>query len=226
MTNLFIAAVFFVGTHIGISSSALRTQMIENFGERPYRLLYSLVAAVGMIWMIVAFRSAEFVALWTPNSALNLIPLILMPFALLLLIGALTGSNPTALGQQLDADAGEPATGVIRITRHPMMWGIILWAGSHVIVSGDLASVLMFGAFAVLGLLGMISIDHRKTQENAPGWGIFVQSTSVTPFAAIAEKRQTLVLAEIGWKRVLAALVIYILLLVIHPLLFGVPAIQ
>lgn len=225
MLNLFVAAVFFVGTHMGISSSPLRAQLIENFGERTYRLLYSLVAAVGVVWMVFAYRQASLLFLWPPAPWLNLIPLVLLPLAFILLVGALSGPNPTAMGQQIDPDTSEPARGMIRVSRHPLMWAITIWALSHIIALGDAASVTFFGAFAVLGLLGMISIDHRRTQENAPGWGIFVQSTSITPFAAILEKRQRFVWQEIGWRRVLMALVLYALFLVAHPWLFGAAAI-
>ena len=87
---------------------------------------------------------------------------------------------------------GPPATGIIRVTRHPFMWGVGLWALLHLAANGDEASVIFFGSLAVLALVGTLLIDARRTRENAPGWGVFLQATSNLPFAAILERRQRL----------------------------------
>jgi uncharacterized membrane protein len=133
-----------------------------------------------------------------------------------------TAPNPTAVGQRPDPDAGPPATGIIRVTRHPFMWGVGLWAILHLLANGDQASVLFFGALAVLALAGTFLIDARRTRENAPGWGVFLQATSNLPFAAILERRQRFVPREVGLWRVVAALGLYVLFLWLHPWLFGV----
>jgi uncharacterized membrane protein len=59
-------------------------------------------------------------------------------------------------------------------------------------------------------------------RENAPGWGVFLQVTSNLPFAAILERRQKLVLPEIGLWRVALALGLYVAVFWLHPMLFGV----
>jgi uncharacterized membrane protein len=125
------------------------------------------------------------------------------------------------VGQRPDPD-GTPATGVIRITRHPFMWGIALWALLHLAANGDVASVLFFGSLAALALVGTFLIDARRTRENAPGWGVFLQATSNLPFVAILERRQKLVAGEIGLWRVALALAAYVVLFWLHPWLFGV----
>jgi uncharacterized membrane protein len=67
-----------------------------------------------------------------------------------------------------------------------------------------------------------VLIDARRTRENAPGWGVFLQATSNLPFAAILQRRQRLAPGEIGLWRVAAALGLYVLFLWLHPWLFGV----
>ena len=107
------------------------------------------------------------------------------------------------VGQQPDPDAASPATGIIRVTRHPFMWGVALWALLHLAANGDEASVIFFGSIAVLALVGTVLIDARRTRENAPGWGVFLQATSNLPFAAILERRQQLRPARSacgGWR--------------------------
>lgn len=222
MSNLLIAALFLVGTHLGIASSQLRPQLVASIGEGPYRILYSLVSIVAIAWLVHAFGAAPFQPLWEPGPGLRHLPLLVMPVACLFLVCALTQRNPTALGQAPDPDAAEPARGIIRITRHPMMWAVTLWGVVHVLANGDLASLVFFGAFAVLALAGTVLIDARRTEQRPPGWGVLVQRTSNLPFQAILERRQRLVPGEIGLARVAAALALYVGLIWLHPWLFGV----
>lgn len=225
MTNLLVAAIFLVGTHFGIASTHLRDQLVHSVGEGMYRALYSLIAAVAIIWLILAFRVAPFEPLWIPGPVLRHVPILLMPVALLFLVGGVSRPNPTAVGQAPDIDAGEPARGILRVTRHPVMWAIGIWAIAHILANGDVASLILFGAFAILSLVGTILIDVRRTQENSPGWGVYLQSTSNLPFMAILEGRQRFVPREIGLRQLVVALALYVLLIVGHPWIAGVPAI-
>ena len=224
MNDLLVAALFFVGTHLGIGATPLRAELIERVGERYYRLLFSLVSLAALVWLVMAYRAAAHVPLWYGGAFFRYLPLILMPPALLLVVTALMQPNPTAIGQEPDPDAPEPARGMQRVTRHPLMWGIALWAVSHLLANPDLASLIFFGAFAGLALGGAAALDHRLTRQNRPGWGVFVQRTSFVPFAAIIDKRQQFVWRELGWRPVATALALYVLLLWAHPWLFGTPA--
>jgi uncharacterized membrane protein len=224
MTDLVTAALFFVGTHIGIGATSLRTELIDRVGERVYRLLFSLVSLVALVWLVMAFRAAPTIPLWWDGKWLGLVAVLVMPVAALLLVTAIMQPNPTAVGQTPDPDAPEPARGMLRITRHPMMWAIGLWAITHGLANPDLASIVFFGAFAALAWGGALALDHRLTRENRPGWGVFVQRTSFIPFVAILEGRQQLVWNEIGWPRLGLAVVLYLALLIAHPWLFGVAA--
>ncbi len=225
MGSLLVAAVFLVGTHFGIASTSLRGQLIGSIGEGPYRILYSLVALVALVWLALEYRAAPMMPLWqAPGSLAADLPVVLMPLALLLAVCALSAPNPTAVGQAPDADATEPARGILRVTRHPLMWGISLWALGHMVANGDIASLVFFGTFVVLGVAGGSLIDARKTRENQPGWGVFLQRTSHLPFQAIVERRQKLVLGEITLVQVALALTLYVVLIIVHPWLFGVPA--
>jgi uncharacterized membrane protein len=222
MLNLIVAALFLIGTHFGLASTPLRGELIARVGERTYRALYSLLALVALAWLVSAWRAAPYVPLWTVGAGLRHVALTLMPLAFLLVVCAVTAPNPTVVGQRPDPDAGAPATGIVRVTRHPFMWGVGLWAILHLLANGDEASVLFFGALAVLALAGTWLIDARRTRENAPGWGVFLQATSNLPMAAILERRQRFVAREIGLWRVALALGLYVLFFWLHPTLFGV----
>jgi uncharacterized membrane protein len=102
------------------------------------------------------------------------------------------------------------------------MWGVGIWALLHLAANGDQASLIFFGSLALLALGGTVLIDQRRTRENPPGWGVFLQATSNLPFAAILERRQKLVPGEIGLWRIALALALYVALFWLHPMLFGV----
>jgi uncharacterized membrane protein len=221
MIELFAAATLLLATHYGISSTPLRDWLVGRIGERPYLVLYSLVALGALVWLIFAYRRAPYIELWTAPGWSAWLPLVVMPFALLLLVCGVSTMNPTAVGSPDTLDQAEPARGILRVTRHPFMWGVALWALTHIVPNGDAAAVVLFGTFAALALLGTLLIDHKFRARRGPQWQRFAAMTSNLPFAAILTGRQHLVLAEIGWQRGGIALALYVVLLVLHPWLFG-----
>ncbi len=217
MATLVLATALFLLTHF-IPSTPLRPALVRSMGEKGYRGLYVLVAFATLGWMIWAYAHVPAQPpLWT---ALRPVPLIVMPFALVLIVGGLVRMNPTAVGAERLLQEAEPAQGMIRITRHPFMWGVILWAGVHILANADAKSTVFFGGFLVLAALGTVLIDRRKSA--LPDWPRFAQRTSNLPFLAIAQGRNRVVGSEIGWARPAIGLLLYAVLLVIHPWLFGV----
>ena len=222
MENLVVAALFFVGTHLGVSSSNLRPALVGRLGERAYLALYSLLSLLAIVWLVSAWNSAPQVQLWTPGAGLRHLAVALMPLAFLLVVAGLSAPNPTAVGQRPDPDAREPATGILRVTRHPFLWGVGLWAALHTLANGDLASLIFFGGFAALAVAGTFLIDAKRTRAGTKGWGVFLQRTSNVPFVAVLQRRQRLSLREIGLARAALALALYVAVLWAHPHLFGV----
>jgi len=79
----------------------------------------------------------------------------------------------------------------------------------------------LVACFAALALLGTLLIDRKFALRRGAQWRRFVAVTSNLPFAAILTGRQRLAVAEIGWRRVAVALLLYVVLLALHPWLFG-----
>jgi len=218
MGQLVLATLVFLATHF-VPATPLRAALVRAIGERAYLAVYSIVALAGIIWMVWAYNRAPLQPLWQV-SAFRLVPLVVMPFSLILIAAGLMGRNPTAVGQGSALKASEPARGMIRVTRHPFMWGVILWALAHILARGDVASLVFFGGFFVLAALGGALIDGRKAALGED-WKRFADVTSNVPFAAIAGGRNRFDLGEIGWKRIGAGLALYVILLAAHPYLFG-----
>jgi uncharacterized membrane protein len=221
MLELCLAAAALLASHYGISSTPLRGWLITRVGERAYLILYSVVAFAAIAWLIVAYRGAPYVALWPAPAWTAWLALLVLPFALLLVVGGVSTLNPTAVGAPDTLDQAEPVRGILRVTRHPFMWGVALWGLAHIVANGDLAAVVLFGTFTVLALLGTVLIDHKFAARRGAQWQGFAAASSNLPFAAILAGRQHLVLSEIGWRRVGAALALYVVLLAVHPWLFG-----
>jgi uncharacterized membrane protein len=95
----------------------------------------------------------------------------------------------------------------------------------HLVVNGDLASVILFGSLLLLALGGTVSIDAKRRRSFGDQWSRFIQATSNVPFAAIATGRNQLrpALREIGSLRPAIAIAAYALFFVFHGWLFGAP---
>jgi uncharacterized membrane protein len=217
--HLILATLVFLGAHF-VSSTPLRRTLVEAFSERVYIGLYSTVSLVTIVWMVWAYTKAPYQALWQVPG-LRLWPIVVMPFAFILIVAGLMTSNPTAVMQGGALKREEPARGIIRVTRHPVMWGIILWAAMHMLARGDLASLIFFGGFLFLAAAGTVLIDTRKADALGGDWTRFAEATSNVPFGAIVNGRNRFVFAEIGWKRIGVGLAAFVAFLLAHPFLFG-----
>ena len=225
MTYITLAAILFVGTHLGISSTGLRARLVGAFGERGYLVVYSLVAAGTLSYLIWLYNELpRYDYLWLPSPELHTIAKVLMPFALILVLGAFLTRNPTMVGAErlLAEGAGEDlAKGVTRITRHPFQWGVLIWAIAHALANGDSVSVVFFSAFGVLAGLGTIAMDRKKAAALGSDWAAYARTTSNVPFLAILNRRNRLVVGEL-WLPVLVGLVGYAALAWGHQWVSGV----
>ena len=210
MTTLVAATLVFLATHF-IASTPLRPLLVNAIGEWPYRGAYSLVALVTLVWMGWAFANAPREPIWL---GVREIPYLVMPFAFVL-IACGYGRNPTMVGADRLLKSEDPARGIIRITRHPIMWGIMLWAASHILARGDLRSLIFFGGLLLVAALGTILMDARKRRN--PDFARFAAVSSNVPFAAVAQGRNRIVWREIGWMRPAAGLAVFFVVLLFHP---------
>ncbi len=223
MQSLLLACVSFVSSHLLLSGTPLRALLVRLLGERLYLGFYSLLAIWLLIWMGLAYGAAPHVRLWPASPALLWMPILVMPFALLLLAGGYLARNPTAVMQGPGGADGKPA-GIFAVTRHPILWGFALWALAHIAARGDLASLIFFGSIAMLALGGTIALDAKKRRAWGARWAPFARQTSNLPFRAIAEGRTAFRPAEFGLWRLLVAVALFALLIWAHPRLIGVSA--
>jgi uncharacterized membrane protein len=225
MIGLAAAAAVFLLIHFVISGTRLRDAIVGVIGQGPYMGLFSLASVAALTWTGFAYGAARHgpdPVFWAATPATKWIQLGVTLLAFLLAVPGLLTPNPTSVRQEGALDRPDVAKGMVRITRHPFLTGVALWAAGHLLVNGDLASLILFGALLVLSVFGTTSIDAKRRRALGEKWDAFARQTSATPFLAIAQGRQTLNLGEIGWWRIALALAIWAVLVWAHPMLFGV----
>ena len=223
--SLVIAGVAFCGSHILLSSTRLRGSLRDQLGERGFLAVYSLTSLVIFAWFVAAYSAAPTIALWPRQRWTSFVPVSVMPLATILLVAGYSTRNPTAVGMERSARLDDPAPGILCVTRHPIMWAIGLWAGSHLIANGDLSSVLFFGSLAALALGGTVLIDRKKQLALGSNWSRLTEVTSNLPFAALLAGRTKLRWRDIGFLRIAAGLLLYAVLFLAHPKIAGLPVV-
>ena len=219
MLDLIAASAYFLLIHFGVSGTRLRNGLTARLGAGPYRGVFALASIVGLVWMIYAYRHAPTVALWGPLLGLRPVAYVLVLIAFLFAVIGLATPTPTGVGMEATLAQGpDIVRGMVRITRHPFLWGVALWALVHLIFNGDLASLILFGSLFALALGGTASIDAKRRRNFGEQWVRFAQVTSGIPFAAIAGGRNRLwpALAEIGFSRPLVAILVYAVAFYLH----------
>lgn len=188
MTQFLLALAVFLALHSVPAIPAIRQTLVGRLGRRLYLVLYSIVSLVTLGWVFHAALRLDYVPLWDPAPWQAWVALIASPIALFLLVAGLISPNPASITfRRGDATRGAITT----ITRHPVLWGFLLWAFGHLVANGDLRSLMLFGAFGLFALFGMLMAERRGSKRN-PAWGEIIAPTSIVPFAAVVAGRARL----------------------------------
>lgn len=219
-TEFALAFLAFFIAHALPVRSPVKARLVAVLGPRGFTLAYSLLSLALLAWLIGAASRAPFLPLWNWAPWQAFVPLSAMAAACLLVALSLGRPNPFSFGGRHN-DRFDPARpGLLRWTRHPLLAALALWAAAHIPPNGDLAHLLLFGSFATFALLGMPLIDRRKRRQMGGQWDELVTRMREAAKPADAEVTADLA-ADLPW-RLSAAALLYALLLLLHPLLFGV----
>ena len=183
MYVLIAGLVLFFGIHLLPSAVSLRARLMDRLGANRYKGIYALVAAAGLTLIIVGKAYAPFEPVYAPPAWGRHVAHVLMLPSLILFAGANMPTN------------------IKRFIRHPMLWGTVLWSGSHLLANGDRASLYLFGCFLAFALFDMLSANKRG--------------------AALSHTKYPLK-GEI--KTVAAGVVAYLVFGFLHPFMFKVAA--
>ncbi len=151
-----------VGAHLFKRVLPKQREALGKWG-RP---LVAVVIVISIVLMIVGYREAEDVPLyalpiwtWYLNNLMMLVALFMMD------VGRVNGVVRTKL-------------------RHPMLLGVVTWAVAHLLVNGDLTSLVLFGGLGLWALLEMAVISRAEGLWLAPAKGSIINDGKVAILAA------------------------------------------
>jgi len=149
---LILGLVVFLGVHVVTTVRDLRARLIERIGLASYKGLYSLVAIVGFVLIIIGFRqyrATGWIDIWNPPLWTRDLAAVLMWPAFICIAAAYIRGD------------------IARLLKHPMLVGVKLWAVAHLIANGDLGSIVLFGAVLAWAVYDRITLK-RRSDPGAP----------------------------------------------------------
>ena len=147
MGMLVLGLVVFLGAHsVRIFAEGWRTRGIARLVEMGWKGLYTVVSLIGFALIVWGFAQARLqpVVLWSPPAMLKHLNAL---FTLLAFIGV--------------AAAYVPRNGIRARLHHPMVLGVKLWAFGHLLATGTLADLVLFGAFLLWAVLDFRAARRR-----------------------------------------------------------------
>ncbi|WP_336490536.1 NnrU family protein [Methylobacterium nigriterrae] len=181
MSEFAAALAVFLAAHSIPAAPAVRDRLVAWIGLRPYLVLYSLLSLGLLAWLVIAALRADTIVLWQPAAWQWHVILGLMPVALFFGVAGLLAPNPLSISIRGGSEPGP----IVSVTRHPLLWGFLIWAAAHIPPNGDLVSVILFGGMAAFALLGFALLDAKARRRLGPErWRMLSRPTSTVPFAA------------------------------------------
>lgn len=178
----------FAGSHILMSSETFRPKLVEKFGKY-FPAVYSGVAVATGIPLVVTYYRGRGIGpvihTWGRFKSMQIAAAALKTLAAVTFAESFV--TPSPLSGQAQGET-EPH-GLVRITRHPQFAAFSLWGLGNVLVRGNLPELIFWAGFPVFWYFGSLHQDQRKRKELPAE---FFRKTSVLPFQAIVEGRQSL----------------------------------
>lgn len=155
MLMLVLGLVVFLGIHLLPTSPVTRNSFASRLGDNGYKAAFSVVSLIGFAMIVAGYHKVQLATgknpqLWSPPTwGRHATMLLMLPVFVLLFATYARGH-------------------IAAIVRHPMITAVKLWALAHLLVRGDLASLLLFGGFLAWAVYDRISLKHRPVATSAP----------------------------------------------------------
>lgn len=222
MTLFVVLLAAFVLTHIGMATPPVRDGLVARVGEKGFQAIYGIVSLALLVGAVTVYRGLEPRILWVAPTGVWHVATLVMLIAAILFVGSVTPANKALAGVPA---SDRPASGVLRITRHPMMWAFGLWAIVHATLSGSLPTVILAAGIGALALLGAAHQDSKKRRLMGPVWERYERETSYWPLGAQLSGRQPWSALWPGVVPVVGGVLLWALLTFVHPVLMKAPVV-
>ncbi|RAH99517.1 NnrU family protein [Acuticoccus sediminis] len=147
MVLMLVGLVLFLGAHSLKIVPSAGAPLRQALGETAYKISYSIVSLIGLILLARGYSAwwAEGPPiLYVPPAGMSHLALLLMLLAFIVLPAAYLPGH------------------IRKTLKHPMLVAVKTWAVAHLLVNGDLPSVILFGAFLAWAVLDRISLKKRE----------------------------------------------------------------
>ena len=151
MTFLILGLLILLGTHsVRVFGDGFRERMIAKLGTNGWKAVYAVLSLAGFVLIVWGFGLArqQPVSLYVPPLALRHANSLFTMLAFVLVAAAYVPRN------HLKAWLG-----------HPMLAGVKLWALGHLLATGFLHDVILFGSFLAWAIV-LFAISRRRDRRN------------------------------------------------------------
>lgn len=154
MLPLTLGLLLFFAVHLVPTSPSLRQGLAERFGENGYKIGFSVLSLAAFVLIVVGYHKLQVMpgknpVLWDPPAWTRHIAFLLMIPSMILIVAAFVPSR------------------IRTAAKHPMLAAIKFWALAHLLVNGDLGSLVLFGSFLAFAVYDRISVKHRGVRVPA-----------------------------------------------------------
>jgi uncharacterized membrane protein len=148
MLLLVLGLIIFFAIHLVPASPGLRNGLVERFGANAYKGAFSVISLVGLAVIVYGYHKLQInpgknVDVWDPPSWTRHVAFLLMIPAMIMLVASQIPSR------------------IRTAMKHPMLVAIKIWALAHLLVNGDLGSIILFGSFLAYAVFDRISVKRR-----------------------------------------------------------------
>lgn len=143
MSLLILGLILWVAAHLFKRVAPERRAAMGDKGRGPI----ALALLISLALMVIGYRMADTAVFWGRSPALAGVNNLLMLLSVYMFAAA---GAKTALARKM---------------RHPMLGGVKVWALAHLLINGDLASLVLFG-----GLLGWAVVEMILINRAEPDW--------------------------------------------------------
>lgn len=145
MTTFLAGLAVFFGAHLFTTFARRpREALVRRLGAGPYKGLYSLISIAGFVMIVRGWPHADATVLYVSTYWFVHVTYALMLIALVLL-----------------ASAYLPKGRIAAAAKHPMLAAVKIWAFAHLLVNGDVRSLILFGSFLAYAVIDRIAVKRR-----------------------------------------------------------------
>ena len=134
--------VVFFALHFATATPVVRQRLVMMLGENPWKGAVALGSLAGVVLISMGWKFAPSTALFAPSIVARQLAPVLVTVALMLFV----------------IGGGNLKGHIRRALHHPMLAGVVLWSGTHLLANGGARETILFGAFLVFAIYALCSL--------------------------------------------------------------------